>query len=187
MIIKKATWLFTIAFIVLIIFLPGYSKLQDLRQKNRDLQKRIEELKQENISLKHYLNIKTVARRTTNSMWFRAPSQIYYNQHSLENLRTLESKTAMIITTPGQMAKGHVDLVKRNMPQVPVIHIYEDITPEPPYQEVMRAVEHVKEYKPDTIIALGGGSVLDAAKAIRFFYEHPSFDFRLLKIVRLTV
>ena len=52
MIIKKATWLFTIAFIVLIIFLPGYSKLQDLRQKNRDLQKRIEELKQENISLK---------------------------------------------------------------------------------------------------------------------------------------
>jgi len=52
MIIKKATWLFTIAFIVLIIFLPGYSKLQDLRQKNRDLEKRIDELQLENLTLK---------------------------------------------------------------------------------------------------------------------------------------
>ncbi|MFH1655075.1 MAG: septum formation initiator family protein [Candidatus Omnitrophota bacterium] len=52
MIIKKATWLFTIAFIVLIIFLPGYSRLQDLRQKNRDLENRIDELQQENLTLK---------------------------------------------------------------------------------------------------------------------------------------
>lgn len=136
----------------------------------------------DNINVIHYLNIKKVARRTTTSMWFRAPSQIYFNQHSLENLRALESNSAVIVTSKVNTEIGHVDMLKQHIPQIPVIHVYEEVSPEPPISEIMRAVEKIREYRPDTIIALGGGSAIDAAKAIRFFYEHPEFDFRDLKV-----
>ncbi len=136
----------------------------------------------DNINVIHYLNIKKVARRTTASMWFRAPSEIYFNQHSLEHLRAIQSQTTMIITAPINTKVGHVEMVKNNLTQVPVIHTFEEVVPEPPYSLVQKGVEIIKEYKPDTIIALGGGSALDLAKAIRFFYENPKFEFRDLKV-----
>ncbi|MCB1192814.1 MAG: bifunctional acetaldehyde-CoA/alcohol dehydrogenase [Leptospiraceae bacterium] len=139
----------------------------------------------DNINVKHYLNIKKVAKRTTASMWFRIPNEIYFNEHSIEYLRTIQSNTTIIITTPGHVRRGKVELVKAQLPQVSVVHVYTDTPAEPPFSSVLRGVEMLNRYKPDTIIALGGGSVLDIAKAIRFFYEHPDFDHRELNIAFL--
>lgn len=139
----------------------------------------------DNINVKHYINIKKVAKRTTASMWFRIPNEIYFNEHSIEFLRTIQSQTTIIITTPGHVRRGSVELVKAQLPQVPVVSVYSDTPPEPPFSSVLKGVEMLNRYKPDTIIALGGGSVLDITKAIRFFYEHPDFDPRELNIAFL--
>lgn len=139
----------------------------------------------DNINLRHYLNIKKVAKRTTASMWFRVPSEIYFNQHSVEYLRTIKSNTTIIITTAGQLQRGQVELVKRQLHHVPVVQVYTDVSPEPNFKQVLRGVEMLRRFNPDTIIALGGGSVLDISKAIRFFYEHPDFDYRELNLAFL--
>lgn len=136
----------------------------------------------DNISVQHYLNLKKVARRTTSSMWFRAPKEIYFNQNSIEFLRTIQSHTTIIVTTPVNEKLGHLDKVERHLAHVPVIQHFTDVSPEPPYSQVQRGVELCKRYNPDTIIAVGGGSVLDIAKAIRLFYEHPEVDFNDLKV-----
>ncbi|MCB1144276.1 MAG: bifunctional acetaldehyde-CoA/alcohol dehydrogenase [Leptospiraceae bacterium] len=136
----------------------------------------------DNINLRHYLNIKKVAKRTTASMWFRVPNEIYFNHHSIEYLRTIKSNTTIIITTPGQIQRGQVALIKSQMNHVPVVQVYTDVSNEPPFSQVKRGVEMLNRFHPDTIVALGGGSVLDIAKAIRFFYEHPDFDYRELNI-----
>jgi acetaldehyde dehydrogenase / alcohol dehydrogenase len=139
----------------------------------------------DNINVKHYLNLKKVAKRTTASMWFRVPNEIYFNQHSIEALRAIKSNTTIIITTAGHVQRGQVEMVKAQLQQVPIIQVYTDTSPEPPFSEVLRGVEMLKRFNPDTVIALGGGSVLDLAKAIRFFYEHPDFDPRELNIAFL--
>ncbi|MCB1314640.1 MAG: bifunctional acetaldehyde-CoA/alcohol dehydrogenase [Leptospiraceae bacterium] len=136
----------------------------------------------DNINVQHYLNIKKVARRTTASMWFRAPNEIYFNQNSVEFLRTIQSQTTIVITTPVNEKLGHVEMVERQLTHVPVIEHFTNVSPEPPYSQVQAGVELCKRYNPDTIIAVGGGSVLDIAKAIRFFYEHPEVDFNDLKV-----
>ncbi len=136
----------------------------------------------DNINIYHYLNIKRVARRTPGNAWFRLPNQIYFNLNSLENLRAVDSETTVIITTKGAEKRGHVDFVRGFLKQSIHVHTFSEIDPEPSLETVLNGVRVLNNYRPDTLIALGGGSVLDAAKAMRLFYESPETKFEELSL-----
>ncbi|MGE5734329.1 MAG: bifunctional acetaldehyde-CoA/alcohol dehydrogenase [Acidobacteriota bacterium] len=130
----------------------------------------------DNINVYHYLNIKRVARRTPAHMWFRVPSQIYFNMNAVENLRRLPSRSTIIVTNPPLEQFGLVDIVRRSIP--PETHVHVSVIPdaEPEVSVVMQGVEALTFYKADQIIALGGGSVIDAAKIMKLKYESPQAD-----------
>jgi len=130
----------------------------------------------DNINVYHYLNIKRVARRTPAHMWFRVPSQIYFNMNAVENLRLLPSQSTIIVTNPPLEQFGLVDIVRRYIP--PETHVHVSVIPdaEPEVSVVMQGVEALNFYKADQIIALGGGSVIDAAKIMKLKYESPQAD-----------
>jgi acetaldehyde dehydrogenase / alcohol dehydrogenase len=130
----------------------------------------------DNINVYHYLNIKRVARRTPAHMWFRVPSQIYFNMNAVENLRRLPSQSTIIVTNPPLEQFGLVDIVRRYIP--PETHVHVSVIPdaEPEVSVVMQGVEALNFYKADQIIALGGGSVIDAAKIMKLKYESPQAD-----------
>ena len=130
----------------------------------------------DNVNLYHYLNIKRLARRTQNHMWFRVPNQIYFNLKAVENLRQFPSLSTVIFTNPALEQIGHVDIVRRYIPEQTHVHIAVIPEAEPEVKVVMQGVEALKFYKADQIIALGGGSVIDAAKIMKLKYESPDAD-----------
>ena len=134
----------------------------------------------ENVTVKHYLNIKSVAARTPAHQWFRAPNQIYFNQHALENLRDLRARNVLIVTSKDLDELGLVDAVRAHLPAGVPCHVFDRVEAEPTYRVVADGVAAIRYQKPDHIIAVGGGSVLDAAKAMRLFFQHPELDFRSL-------
>jgi acetaldehyde dehydrogenase/alcohol dehydrogenase len=130
----------------------------------------------DNVNVYHYLNIKRVARRTQAHMWFRVPNQIYFNMNAVENLRRLPSRSTIIITNPSLEQFGHVDIVRRHIPEQTLVHVSVIPDAEPEVKVVMQGVEALNFYKVDQIIALGGGSVIDAAKIMKLKYESPEAD-----------
>jgi len=134
----------------------------------------------DNVNIYHYLNIKRLARRTQNHMWFRVPNQIYFNMNAVENLRQFPSRTTVIITNPALEQMGHVDLVRRHI--CPKTHVHVSVIPdaEPEVKVINEVVETLKFYKADQIIALGGGSIIDAAKIMKLKYESPDADLEYL-------
>jgi acetaldehyde dehydrogenase/alcohol dehydrogenase len=130
----------------------------------------------DNVNVYHYLNIKRVARRTQAHMWFRVPNQIYFNMNAVENLRRLESKSTIIITNPAMEHMGHVDTVRRHIPAQTLVHVSVIPDAEPEVTVIQQGVEALHFYKADQIIALGGGSVIDAAKIMKLKYESPDAD-----------
>ena len=130
----------------------------------------------DNVNVYHYLNIKRLARRTQNHMWFRIPNQIYFNVNAVENVRQFPSHSTVIITNPALERNGHIDAVRRCIP--PETHVHVSVIPdaEPELKVVMEGVEALRFYKTDQIIALGGGSVIDAAKIMKLKYESPDAD-----------
>jgi acetaldehyde dehydrogenase / alcohol dehydrogenase len=130
----------------------------------------------DNVNIYHYLNIKRLARRTQNHMWFRIPNQIYFNMNAVENIRQFPSHSTIIITNPVLERNGHVDVVRRCIS--PQTHVHVSVIPdaEPELKVVMQGVEALNFYKADQIIALGGGSVIDAAKIMKLKYESPDAD-----------
>jgi acetaldehyde dehydrogenase/alcohol dehydrogenase len=134
----------------------------------------------DNVNIYHYLNIKRVARRTQAHMWFRIPSQIYFNRNAVENLRQLPSRSTVIVTNPALEQMGHVDIVRRWMPPGTAVRVLAIPDAEPEVQVVMRGVEALKLQQADQIIALGGGSVIDAAKIMKLKYESPDADLQEL-------
>jgi acetaldehyde dehydrogenase/alcohol dehydrogenase len=130
----------------------------------------------DNVNVYHYLNIKRVARRTQAPMWFRVPNQIYFNMNAVQNLRQFPSRSTIIVTNPVLEQIGHVDVVRRNLPPQTMVH--ETVIPEaePEMKVVMQGLEALQFYKADQIIALGGGSVIDAAKIMKLKYESPEAD-----------
>src|SRR5271165_1285304 len=134
----------------------------------------------DNVNIYHYLNIKRVARRTQAHMWFRIPNQIYFNFNAVENLRQFPSRSTIIVTNPALEQIGYVDLVRRYIPEGTHVHVSVIPDAEPEVKVVMQGVEALNFYKADQIIALGGGSVIDAAKIMKLKYESPDADLKEL-------
>jgi acetaldehyde dehydrogenase / alcohol dehydrogenase len=130
----------------------------------------------DNVNVFHYLNIKRLARRTQAHMWFRVPNQIYFNMNAVENLRRFESESTVIVSSPALEQMGLVDLVRRYVS--PRAHVHALFIPdaEPEMKVILQGVESLNSYKADQIIALGGGSVIDAAKTMKLKYESPEAD-----------
>ena len=130
----------------------------------------------DNVNVFHYLNIKRLARRTQNHMWFRVPNQIYFNMNAIENVRQFPSRTTIIVTNAALEKIGHVDVVRRYLPPETHVHVLVIPDAEPDVKVVMQGVEALNFYKADQIIALGGGSVIDAAKIMKLLYVSPDAD-----------
>ena len=130
----------------------------------------------DNVNIYHYLNIKRVARRTQAPMWFRVPNHIYFNMNAVETLRQFPSRSTIIVTNPVLEQIGHLDIVRRNLPPQTPLHVSVIPEAEPEVKVIMQELEALKFYKVDQIIALGGGSVIDAAKIMRLMYESPQAD-----------
>src|SRR6185437_3573698 len=121
----------------------------------------------DNVNIYHYLNLKRVARRTPAAMWFRVPSQIYFNFNAVENVRQFPSRSTVIVTNPGLEQIGHADIVRRYLPLEASVHVCVIPDAEPELKAIQQGVEALNLYKADQIIALGGGSMIDAAKIMK--------------------
>ena len=134
----------------------------------------------DNVNVYHYLNIKRVARRTPAHTWFRVPNQIYFNRNAVENLRQAESRSAVIVTNPALEQIGFAEIVRRQLPPQTSVHVCVIPDAEPEARVIMQGAETLNLYKADLIIALGGGSVIDAAKIMKLKYESPEVDLKEL-------
>jgi acetaldehyde dehydrogenase/alcohol dehydrogenase len=134
----------------------------------------------DNVNIYHYINTKRLARRTPPQMWFRIPNQIYFNPNAVQILGQFQSSSTIIVTSPPLEQIGHVDIVRRYIPPETRVHVVVVPDAEPEIKPVMEGVEALNFYKSDQIIALGGGSVIDAAKMMRLKYESPDADFEEL-------
>jgi acetaldehyde dehydrogenase/alcohol dehydrogenase len=130
----------------------------------------------DNVNVYHYLNIKRVARRTHAHMWFRIPNQIYFDLNAVEHLRDFPSRSTLIVTNAALEQMGHVDIVRRAIPPQTLVRVLAIPDAEPEVKVVMQGVETLNSYAVDQIVALGGGSVIDAAKIMKLKYESPQAD-----------
>lgn len=134
----------------------------------------------ENVGVKHLINIKTVAERKENMLWFRVPPKVYFKPGCLNlALRELEGKKkAFIITDNVLFDLGYTKKVTDILEEVGVqFQIFSDVKPDPTISTINQALEKINSFQPDVIIALGGGSPIDAAKIIWLMYEHPELAF----------
>ena len=139
----------------------------------------------DNVSAINLLNIKKIARRRNNMQWFKIPSKIYFERNSIEYLQQMPNlDRVMIVTDRSMVDLGYVKMIneqldkRRNRVQV---QLFCDVEPDPSIQTVKKGHSLMEAFKPDTIIALGGGSSMDAAKGMWLFYENPEVDFNDLK------
>jgi len=135
----------------------------------------------DNTNYRNLLNIKTVSRRQTPSQWFRVPSDTYFNPGALDNLRQLTASRPLIVTDRWTMARGVAEEVRHYL-TAGAVHVYSGIEPEPTEAQIRSGIEELERFNADAIIALGGGSVMDAAKAMRLFHESPQLSVRGLSL-----
>jgi acetaldehyde dehydrogenase/alcohol dehydrogenase len=126
----------------------------------------------DNINYRNLLNVKTVSRRQAPPQWFRVPSDTYFNPGAIDSLRDLRAHQAMLVTDPDTEARGVADEVRRHLGDFGV-HVFTEVEPEPGEARIRAGVKVLDELRPDLLIAVGGGSVIDAAKAMRLFHESP--------------
>ncbi|PQP82199.1 bifunctional acetaldehyde-CoA/alcohol dehydrogenase [Paenibacillus sp. PCH8] len=138
-----------------------------------------------NVTAVNLINVKRVARRTVNMQWFKVPNKIYFEKGATQYLAKMPDITRVAIVTDAMMVKlGYVEKVEHYLRQrqMPVaIEVFSDVEPDPSTTTVDRGTEMMQRFQPDCIIALGGGSPMDAAKAMWLFYEYPDTDFNDLK------
>jgi acetaldehyde dehydrogenase / alcohol dehydrogenase len=138
-----------------------------------------------NVSAVNLINVKRVAYRTVNMQWFKVPAKIYFEKGSTQYLSKMPDISRVIIVTDPIMVKlGYVERVEyylRKQAKPVLIEVFSDVEPDPSVETVERGTAMMKKFQPDCIIALGGGSPMDAAKAMWLFYEYPDTDFQALK------
>ena len=139
-----------------------------------------------NVSSVNLINIKRVAKRRVNMQWFKIPEKIYFEAGSIAYLEKMPDITrAFIVTDEGMVNLGYVDkLLYHLRKREKYVHseIFSEVESDPSFETVQRGLERINEFKPDVIIALGGGSAIDAAKGMWLFYEHPDADIEGLKL-----
>ena len=137
----------------------------------------------ENVGVKHLLNIKTVAERRENMLWFRTPEKVYIKKGclpiALDELRTVRgAKKAFIVTDTFLYENGYTKPITDKLDEMGIQHTcFWNVQPDPTLANATEGAEQMRSFKPDTIIALGGGSAMDAAKIMWVLYEHPEADF----------
>ena len=136
----------------------------------------------DNVSAVNLLNIKKIGRRRNNMQWFKVPSKIYFERDAVQYLQKMKNVNKVMIVTDEAMVKfGFLQRVieQLHLRRNEVVYtVFADVEPDPDISTVRRGAEVMKSFAPDTIIALGGGSVMDAAKVMWLFYEQPHIDFR---------
>ena len=137
----------------------------------------------ENVGIKHLLNVKTVAERRENMLWFRAPEKVYFKRGSLpvalsELKRELGKKRAFIVTDSFLFNNGFTKPISDKLDQMQIAHTtFYDVQPDPTLANAKAGARQMYDFKPDCIIAVGGGSAMDAAKIMWVLYEHPEVEF----------
>ena len=137
----------------------------------------------ENVGVKHLLNIKTVAERRENMLWFRAPEKVYFKKGCLpvaldELDKVMGKKKAFIVTDSFLFKNGFTKPVTDKLDELGITHeTFSDVAPDPTLACAMEGVKAIRSFEPDVIIAIGGGSAMDAAKIMWVMYEHPEADF----------
>ena len=139
-----------------------------------------------NVSSNNLINIKRVAKRTVNMQWFKIPEKIYFEYGALKYLKDMRNIERIFIVTDEAMVKlGYVDKIMyqlRRRHNIVQTDIFYEVETDPSFDTIMKGVDRMKEFAPDTIIALGGGSPIDAAKGMWLFYENPEADINGLKL-----
>ena len=139
-----------------------------------------------NVSSVNLINIKRVAKRRVNMQWFKIPEKIYFEAGSISYLEKMPEITKAFIVTDESMVKlGYVDKILYHLrKRTDYVHseIFADVEPDPSFETIKRGVAAMNSFQPDVIIALGGGSSIDAAKGMWLFYEHPDADVEGMKL-----
>ena len=139
-----------------------------------------------NVSSVNLINIKRMAKRRVNMQWFKIPEKIYFEAGSIQYLEKMNNISRAFIVTDESMVKlGYVDKILyhlRNRRDYVHSEIFSDVEPDPSFATIKRGVAAMEQFKPDVIIALGGGSAIDAAKGMWLFYEHPDADVEGMKL-----
>ena len=137
----------------------------------------------ENVGVKHLLNIKTVAERRENMLWFRTPQKVYFKKGCLpvamrELKQVLGKQKAFVVTDRFLFQSGTIHCITDQLHELGIAYqIFSDVEPDPTLACAKRGAEEMRAFAPDVIIALGGGSAMDAAKIMWLMYEHPEADF----------
>ena len=137
----------------------------------------------ENVGVKHLINIKTVAERRENMLWFRAPQKVYFKKGSLpvaldELKNVMGKKKAFIVTDSFLFHNGYTKQITDKLDEMGITHTtFFDVAPDPTLGCAKEGTKLMASFQPDTIIAIGGGSAMDAAKIMWVMYEHPEADF----------
>ena len=137
----------------------------------------------ENVGIKHLLNIKTVAERRENMLWFRAPEKVYIKRGclpvALEELKNvMDKKKVFIVTDTFLFENGYTKPITDKLDELGIAHTtFSNVAPDPTLACAVEGTKAMNEFKPDAIIAVGGGSAMDAGKIMWVMYEHPEVDF----------
>ncbi|MBE5983021.1 bifunctional acetaldehyde-CoA/alcohol dehydrogenase [Lacrimispora sp. AGF001] len=138
----------------------------------------------ENVGVKHLLNIKTVAERRENMLWFRNPEKVYFKKGcmpvALSELKDVyNKKRAFVVTDSFLYMNGYTKAITDKLNEMGIVYtVFSDVQPDPTLANAEAGAAAMKAFQPDTIIALGGGSAMDAAKIMWVMYEHPEVDFQ---------
>ncbi len=137
----------------------------------------------ENVGVKHLINIKTVAERRENMLWFRAPQKVYIKRGcmpvALQELKdVMGKKRAFIVTDSFLYKNGYTKPITDKLDEMGIVYTtFADVEPDPSLISAQKGAEAMRKFEPDVIIALGGGSAMDAGKIMWVLYEHPDVDF----------
>ncbi|EUJ24843.1 bifunctional acetaldehyde-CoA/alcohol dehydrogenase [Listeria grandensis FSL F6-0971] len=139
----------------------------------------------QNVSATNLLNVKRIAERRNNMQWFKLPPKVFFEKYSTQYLQKMPNiERVFIVTDPGMVQFKYVDVVIEHLKKRGndvSYQVFADVEPDPSDVTVYKGAELMKDFKPDCIIALGGGSAMDAAKGMWLFYEHPEASFFGLK------
>ena len=137
----------------------------------------------ENVGVKHLMNIKTVAERRENMLWFRTPQKVYFKKGCLpvalaELKNVMDKKRVFLVTDSFLYKNGYTKCITDRLDEMEITYtVFSDVKPDPTLLSAQKGAEAMRKFEPDCIIALGGGSAMDAGKIMWVLYEHPDADF----------